>query len=169
MARGRNHVRAPRRLTEWAATVGGTAFTALAGATAAIDSSFTTTIVETIVRCRGLFTVQTNQIAAAEQPFGAIGLAIVSDEAFAVGATAVPLPYTDADSDLWLLHQYWAAPMSFADATGFAKLDQQYELDSKAMRRISADETMVLVVEVASVAAIGINYRWDMRILSKVA
>ncbi len=171
MTRGRSFKRSAgtKRLTEWTSSVPEAAFTALAGASAIIDNAFTTPNVETLIRCRGLLVIQSNQIAAAEQPFGAIGLCLVTDQAFAAGAGSIPLPYTDSESDAWLLHQFWAAPFQFGDGTGFARIDAQYQLDSKAMRRVTQDDTVLMVLEVGSAAAIGVNYRWDMRLLTKVA
>ncbi len=52
----------------------------------------------TIVRTRGLLIVQSDQVAATEQPFGALGLSVVTDQASAIGISAVPTPITDAGS-----------------------------------------------------------------------
>ena len=159
-----------RRLTDWTSTAPEGGWSGLSASTAVIDSSFTTVSgdPETIIRSVGQFAVQTDQIAASEEPFGAVGLCVVSDEAFAIGVTAVPTPYVDADSDLWLFHQFWATGVFFGDGTGFASLLQRYTLESKAMRRISGDQVLILVVENASVLH-GCEYRLDMRLLTKVA
>jgi len=155
-------------LTEWASTSADTSFIALAAAASVISASFTSGDPETLIRAVGLLSVQSDQVAAAERPFGAIGLAVVSDQAFAIGVTAVPTPYTDAASDLWAMHAYWAAPMAFGDATGFANIATEVRFDSKAMRKISPDQTLVLVVENGNTAH-GCFFRLDARILSKVA
>ncbi len=163
--------RGQRRLTQWGATAPETTFTALAAATAVLDSTFTvgSDSPETVVRIRGSFDVQSDQLAAQEEPFGAIGIAIVSDQAVAIGVTAIPTPYTDATSDLWMLHEFWSAPMTFGvDARGIAKIDQLVVLDSKAMRKITEDETLIIVVENGSATA-GAEYRLDLRILAKVS
>jgi len=157
-----------RRLTEWSATTAETAYTGLAAATAVLDSVFTTTDPETIIRVVGQLSVQSDQIAASETPFGAVGLCVVSDQAAAIGITAIPTPYTDAGSDLWFLHQFWACPIHFGDATGFSDISARYELSSKAMRKISEDETICLVMENGS-ATKGVDYRLDIRTLNKVA
>jgi hypothetical protein len=124
--------------------------------------------VETIIRSLGLFTVQSDQTAGDEEPFGAVGVAIVSDQAVAIGVTAIPTPYTDATSDLWLLHQFWAAPLAQDSAAAFGDISRQYELHSKAMRKLSPDETVVLVVENGSASA-GVLFNLDMRILAKLS
>ena len=58
----------------------------------------------TIIRTHLTFDVQSDQVAATEVQTGAMGMAVVSDQASALGVTAVPTPATDAASDLWYLH-----------------------------------------------------------------
>ncbi len=99
----------------------------------------------TIVRTRGLILVESDQIAANEQPFGAYGLAVVSDQAVAVGLTAVPTPYTDQFSDLWFMHQFWAAPWKFNTSGAASQTILQF--DSKAMRKVEDGQDVVAVFE----------------------
>ena len=162
-------VRTKRRVSQWTATAPETAIIALAAATAVIDSTFVTdpNNPETIVRIRGLLTVQSDQNAATETPFGALGVAIISDQAAAAGVASVPTPYAEADSDFWMLHQFWAAPVRVATAVGFQKVDTQYLIDSKAMRKITPDQTLVIVMENGSASA-AVQYRLDLRLLTKV-
>ena len=162
--RGRNTA---RRKTQWTSSPAETAFIALAAATSIFDLAFTTTgdRPETMARLRGLLTVMTDQFTATESPFGAVGMCVVSDEAAAVGITAMPKPYTDAESDLWLFHQYWSAPVSAPTAVGMNNVAVQYLLDSKAMRKVNEDETLVGIIQNGS-AANGALFRWDIRILS---
>ena len=58
----------------------------------------------TIVRQHYFLMLRSDQAAAAERQFGAFGCVVVSDQAEAVGVTAIPTPITDAGSDLWMLH-----------------------------------------------------------------
>ncbi len=171
MARRTIHGRSrPPTLRQWTATVPETQFVALAAATAVIDSTFITSgaAPETILRSRGLLTVITDQAASSEQPFGAFGICVVSDQAIAAGIGSIPTPYTEPESDLWLLHQFFAAPMVFGSAIGFAALGQSYELDSKAMRKVGEDQTVVFVMENGN-STDGLLYRLDMRVLSKLS
>jgi len=108
-----------------------------------------------------------DQVAATERPLAAVGLCIVSDEAAAVGVTAIPRPYGDAESDFWFTHEFWAAPISRADSTGFAKVDSRVILDSKGMRKMSEDQTIALVIENAATTG-GVQFRLDLRILVMV-
>ena len=158
-----------RRRTDWSATAPETSWSNLAAATSVIDSTFVLLEGqnETITRVRGLLSVDTDQQAATERPHGAFGICIVSDQAVAAGVASVPSPYTEADSDLWLLHQFWATNLRFSTAVGFRQTLMQYELDSKAMRKISVDETLIAVMENAA-ASHGVDYRLDFRILTKL-
>jgi len=160
-----------RRLTQWTSTDPETAYIGLAAATALLDSTFVTDAnnPETIIRVRGLLSLQSDQDGQDEQAFGAVGLAVVSDQAVAIGVTAIPTPYADAESDFWMMHQFWCSPVNFNSAVGVAMpSDRQYEFDSKAMRKITPDQTLCLVIENGS-SAFGVLYRLDLRILSKVA
>ncbi len=167
-ARGRPRT-GPKRLTNWSrtdASSGGTAFKAAGAATAVLDQTLASSEPETIVRARGSVCVLSDQNGADEQAFGAYGIAVVSDQAAAIGVTAIPTPYTDADSDLWMVHGYWYCPIQFGDSTGFADVSQVFDFDSKAMRRLSPDETLVMVIENGS-AAQGALYSFNAALLLK--
>ena len=79
---------------------------------------------------------------------GAFGLGIVSDQAFAAGAASVPGPWTDQDWDGWYVWQAFA--LSLEVTTDIGRLipsNKEYVIDSKAMRKVGANETVVLVIE----------------------
>jgi hypothetical protein len=102
MARRRDFVRgtaaiSQKRLTSWfqfapvSATftgTGGTIMFSLNAAALALRPF-------TIVRSRFTYGVISDQAASLEDQVGAVGIAVVSDQAVAVGATAVPTPITD--------------------------------------------------------------------------
>jgi len=78
---------------------------------------------------------------------GAFGLAIVSDQAFAAGVASVPGPFSQADWDGWFVWRSFDYALEAGDATGFRLISINQEVDSKAMRKISDNETIVLVAE----------------------
>ena len=101
---------AQRRLTEWGASADVTTFLAIPPATKVLDQAFTEAILEdvtpgTIVRVRGVAFVRSDQTAATEDAFGAVGFAVVSEQARAAGAASLPGPITNEDSELWFLWQ----------------------------------------------------------------
>ena len=154
-----------RPATSWA-SVQSTGQTSLAVSTKAIFGGFVSSLGFTIRRIRGLINFASDQQAASESPFGAIGICVVSDDAFAVGATAIPGPWSDADSDLWLMHEFLYTRFVLATAVGFnAPTGHSVDLDSKAMRKVSQDETAVIMVENGNTAH-GATFWAGVRMLS---
>jgi len=151
----RRHFSVPRgrsspRTTEWASIAGfGTTLTAAGGSLlASLNAAALALRPFTIVRTHLSMTVRSDQIVASEDYGGALGMAVVSDQATAIGISAIPTPVTDADSDLFFVHQYMVGSVGFADSTGiWQRANTQVEVDSKAMRKVNADQDVVLVVE----------------------
>ncbi len=101
----------------------------------------------TVVRTRGEVSVVPTTFAADLDIIGAYGLAIVSDRAFAAGAASIPGPFTDAGWDGWFVWRSFSQHVEFIDGTGFLITRMAHEVDSKAMRKITDDETLVLMAE----------------------
>ncbi len=102
----------------------------------------------TIVRTRGILQLASDQEAADETYMAHLGMAIVSDQALAVGVTAVPNPIADADSDMWFLYESMASSMRFGDATGFVDGAGVFRIfDNKAMRKVEDGQDIAVVVE----------------------
>ncbi len=99
----------------------------------------------TVVRTRGFIYCETDQTAAAERQAVNVGMAVVSDQASAIGVTAIPTPTTDSGSDLWWLY------VSLMTSQLAGAIDSQVgiglEYDSKAMRKVEDGEDVVLVAE----------------------
>ncbi len=116
----------------------------------------------TIVRTRGFWHVRSDQVAATEVYGCSLGKCVVSDQAVAIGVTAVPTPDTDMGSELWFVHESMyseifvgAAPSQIGDNG----LSSQY--DSRAMRKVEEGQDVITVMEtgtaLASVSAIVTN------------
>ncbi len=102
----------------------------------------------TIVRTHMELTIESDQTAASERQIAAIGMAIVSDQASAIGVTAVPTPSTDAGSDLWFAHQWMFNEFLFVSGVGVhPNAGAKYSIDSKAMRKVNADEDVLVIAE----------------------
>ncbi len=105
----------------------------------------------TIIRTRGVLHLSTDQIAASESYYAAYGMAVVSDQALAVGVSAVPTPLTEADSDLWFVYEPMTSRMLFGDATGLGGGDGvMVRFDSKAMRKVEDGQDIATVEEASS-------------------
>ena len=105
----------------------------------------------TIVRTRFQLRLGTDQASSLETQACAVGLAVVSDEAVAVGVTAIPTPNTEAGSSLWFAHQYLYGEQS--DKTGDIRRGTHAVMESKAMRKVATGQDIVVVAEGAGVGA----------------
>ncbi len=146
--RGRS---APRRETLWIGGPDEVSVTAVAASGTDLQSSLNAAALAlapfTVVRCRGLVFVKSDQEANTETPFGAFGLAVVSDQASAIGVTAIPTPITDQASDLWFMFQFVATAVQVVSAASVFKGGNVYEFDSTAMRKVETGQDVVSVFE----------------------
>jgi len=85
---------------------------------------------------------------------GAIGMGIVSDQAFAAGVASVPGLWDDPQWDGWYVWRSFAFHYEFHDATSTGLASLEFEVDSKAMRKVTDNETCVVVVESEGSAAL---------------
>ncbi len=172
MARSRSRIiTRTRRVsnTSWVASADITAGEVLAAGAAVLDQTFTVAEPHTILRTRGTLWVVSDQTGTSEQPFGALGMCVVSQPAVAIGVTAVPTPQTDAQSDLFFLHQWWASGFTFITGVGIdGNVLSRYDFDSKAMRKINVDESLAVTLENGS-AAFGVTFWLQFRLLLKLA
>ena len=123
----------------------------------------------TIVRLRGMFS-GTVQAATnlGDGFFGAMGIAVVQTPAFQAGIASVPTPLTEANSDVWLYHQFFdlrSGLTNDADGSGFFRT----VVDSKAMRIMEgAEDTMYAAVETVEIGTYESDFFFDSRILIKL-
>ena len=145
--RGRSYPVA-RRTPEWSSILvfsnisGGTATQSFGSQAQSADA----TVQQTIVRIRGSAVVHMVAGAAADAMVVGLGLIVVTTDASAVSAVAVPSPIDDLDSP-WLYHQLF----SFGPALGAEAADDvnvgittaRVEIDGKAQRKFGPNETLV--------------------------
>ena len=166
----RSFSRSPGRLTEWTGRQFSSAEVALAASTFVIDSLFGAPVLAkrpfTITRVVGLLSVRSDQAAALEFPFGALGFAVVSEKAATLGATAVPDPVTEVESDLWHVYQSFSAGGEASTNAGFPV--SHFPIDSRAQRKVQDGENCVAVVANAS-AADALTYVLNYRMLLKLS
>jgi len=173
MARGRARpiVRGgSRRLTSWF-DIAPTRST-LTAAGGSIQNSLTAAELAlwpfTIIRTHLVVHIESDQAAASEFQIGAVGMAVVTEQAVAAGVGSVPTPVTDDDSDQFFVHQWLMNSFVLASAVGFDDAaGKVYEIDSKAMRKVSDSDNVVVVAEVDPVTGGGINISIAGRLLIK--
>ncbi len=101
----------------------------------------------TVVRNRGMVSIIPNQSGADLSYGGAFGIGVVTDEAVAAGVASVPGPVTDSDWQGWLAWQSFAYRLDFDTGAGKLLISNDFELDSKGMRKMGDGETLVMVAE----------------------
>ena len=108
----------------------------------------------TVIRTRGIVLISSDVGDTAGEPYQVnYGRAIVSDQATAIGVTAVPTPDTDSGSDLWYVYEAIAQQGGFNTAVGFDfNAGIERIIDSKAMRRVDDGQDLISVVEGAGAA-----------------
>ena len=174
----RSLTRSPRRSTSWGvgpnqeeqaqAAVGQTLWTN--------GVVLTTEDGATIVRIRGQLLLTLNLATAAlDGMIGAIGIGIVNQQAFTIGSTAVPGPFSEPDWDGWMWHHYIhtraiAAQAAGADiAINSQSSVQRLEIDTKAMRKFGNNEVLIGVTEVGrEIGTSSISTSADTRVLLKL-
>ena len=101
----------------------------------------------TLVRVRGAVAFRYNSYAADASIVGAIGIGIVSTEAFTAGIASIPEPYSDGDWGGWMVWRSFAHHFQSITQAGVLLGDMSIEIDSKAMRKVSPNETAVFIAE----------------------
>ena len=121
----------------------------------------------TVIRTRGVVAVSTDQEAADEFQHVMFGQAVISDQAVAIGVTAMPTPRTDSGSDLFFVFEFIANDFRFGDATGFVTGVQERVIDSRAMRKVEDGQDVISVIE-AGVVGQGSSVQTFTRLLVKL-
>ncbi len=158
------------RETLWA-SVGGT-FTVLSapGSRALINVTGTALLdirPWTVVRIRGHWFIDSDQAAAAEDQAASLGACVVSDQAVAIGPTAIPTPVADRGSDLFMVYESLMASRGAGTVDSQTGIGSNY--DSRAMRKVEEGAQLVWVIE-TDVAALtsGVALRHNARVLIKL-
>ena len=142
--------RSPGRLTEWFGSADSTGVAALAAASFTLNQSLTAVELAkrpfTVTRTVGSIWVSSDQVAAPEVPFGALGFIVVSEKASATGVTAVPDPITQEASDDWFVYQ---SILGFGDATVQRPMTE-YKFDSRGQRKVEDGQDIVIMIANAS-------------------
>ena len=119
----------------------------------------------TIMRSRLTLHYETDQTAATERPQGAFGIVVVKEQATTAGIASLPTPVTEPNAE-WFVYQGMIAPFIFGDATGFSPVGTQYEIDSKAARKVGVNEQIAVIAE--NRVAVGSDVTMEGRFLLKL-
>jgi len=126
----------------------------------------------TVVRLRGLVSLtQATAGVALDGFFGAHGICQVTDEALAVGITAVPTPLDDSDWDGWMWHTFFdvrSPTATFADGVNAGSVISRIEIDNKAMRKVPIGMNLIGVTEVTESGTATCELQAQTRMLVKL-
>ena len=165
MPRPRAHSgRRQRRRVEWVISTLGDATSLTANTKVALranlQASFENLGSPTLVRTRSHFVVAINSGTEFDDVLVGMGIAIVTALAAAAGAASLPGPLTNGDFP-WLWHatrggrflEGQTAATDGALAGGVANLQLfDFPCDSKAMRKLNAEEELVVCIELENTA-----------------
>jgi len=166
-----------RRQTSWDLGPGGAAPTAFSTSTSAFLGSAIAILIDglTIVRLRGDFMAYMTLSSSALDGFqGAFGIAIANTQAVVAGAASVLQPLTNADWDGWMYHRFFfvKSPSAFSAGGNLSVAKEstvlKWDVDTKAMRKITTDESVYAMLEVAEVGTSGMDVHFDSRMLFKL-
>jgi len=177
-ARGTN-----RRLTSW--EIG--AQTGVDGASQAVSSTSSTLAAGgavstedglTLIRTRGeLNLFLTTSDAAGNGFHGAFALGLFNENAFLTGISSILRPLDDEAYDGWFYHRYFSlfsgGPIAAAasqdnDMVNPTSAALRIEVDSKAMRKLPEDQTIVGVLQVIELGTASMEWAFNSRTLVKL-
>jgi len=140
--------RGPKRRTIWVGYAQQTGIL-VTDTTKTLISSFSLSTVDmvTVVRNRGLLSVRPSNQSLNLEPIGAFGIGIVSTQAFVAGIASIPGPFTNSDWEGWMVLMPYAFNWDVTTDVGRALTSVEQVIDSKAMRTMSSNETLVMVGE----------------------
>jgi len=148
-AGGYNRAGKSRRESFWVGILGTS--TALVSGTPVLFTGFSAAVLAlrpfTIVRSRGWLSISTDQAIASEDFAGALAFAVVSDQALAIGVTAVPTPVADIDSDLWFVYEKIGGRVTAVTSTGISGSLVTKPFDSRAMRKVEDGQDVAILEE----------------------
>jgi len=174
----------PRRQSDWGigtqTGVDGSAQELTASGSLLATGGVSTTLPGlTLVRTRGECLLFLSNATAANDGFDcAFGIGVVTDEAFAAGIVSIPTPITDEGSDIWLYHRYFSlsasSPLSGAAAVDRTALSPatavfRFTVDSKAMRKLTVQDTIFAALEVVERGTATLRWHFNSRSLFKLS
>ena len=170
----------PKRLTAWGLGPGTTTVATTSTTSDAIIGSGAVPLVEglTVVRVRGEFQAFLIAATGADDGFGcALGIGVANAQAFAAGIVSLNTPLDEADWDGWLYHRFFSLHSSSvidgsvaadADSINARSVAIRFEIDSKAMRKLSDEMVLYMALSVTLGGTAQMKFVGNIRILLKL-
>jgi len=122
----------------------------------------------TVMRTRGQIFGRSDQEAASQNWGVAFGMAVVTEQAAAIGVTAVPTPVTDDDSDAWFTYEWILGTLGFVTGTGVFEEGRMIPIDSRGARKVEDSDQLIVVVEAGLLITDGVAIHGFIRNLIKL-
>ena len=174
-SRGRQHrSRSPKRLVQWDAgpQAGGLGVSATGATLWTQGVVLVSEPNTTIVRIRGYASILLLSAAAAGDGFkGALAMGVASTTAFTAGVASLPSPLTEPEWSGWIYYQMFdvrAITATIADGVNGPGATFKMNIDTKAMRKFRADETLFGSIEVVESGTATAELNADTRALLKL-
>ena len=171
--RGFSHQRS-RRQTTWGIGPGATGVSVFSATGSQIIGAGIVPSAEsksTLVRLRGYVEIVLEAAANIGEGFqGAIGIGLVTDQAFAAGSASIPDPIDEQAWDGWMYHRHFslhATTATISDGVNTGRL--AWEIDSKAMRIWEVGNTLMMKMQVVEIGTSQIEVFFDSRVLVKLS
>jgi len=160
-----------RRKTSWNSGPGQSAVTTVsASGIQTFDSSPEFEDGETLIRIRGSLSCYLTTVVTADDGYHfAFGMALFTEQALVAGITALQRPISDAGWEGWIYHRFFDVhgPKS-AEVLSQASIINNFEIDSKAMRKTGSGMFLVAIMELVEVGASVAQFNFQSRILVKL-
>ncbi len=129
-------------------------------------TGFVSEVSQTLIRVRGRVFGQLDIAGVDERVMVAVGLIVVSSEAFAAGAGSVPSPGSDSEAP-WLWHDHLSMSSGAEAAVVTDAYFDRIQIDNKAMRRLKPNENIAFMAEVCATADMGgsLDLMYGLRVL----
>ena len=160
--------RPQRRKSSWELGPGGSTLLSLVATTnGVLVGSFAQLVRDghTLVRIRGAFRGFTVAGGALGSFIGAFGIGIATEQAMAVGAGALDMPFDEQAGEDWL---FWRPIQFFLPAIGDEGVNGtvvEFEVDTKAMRKLSAGDAIYAAIAGVETNTINLEIAFDSRAL----
>ena len=121
----------------------------------------------TLVRTRGMVELVLGSNSAAGDGFtGALGIGIVTAQAFSTGQTAMPTALGEIDWSGWLWHEQFSLRAGVAADSSRPHLN--LTIDSKAMRKLGIEEVLFMAFQSVEIGTATMEVTGGCRMLVKL-
>jgi len=159
----------PKRQNQWVAPAA-QAYLSVGSTNSVIIASFTPDAQglnhPTVVRTRGQVSIKLPTYAADANVVGAFGVGIVTEQAFNAGQASIPETFDEADWGGWFVWRSFSLHYESITAASSFIASWEFEVDSKAMRKVGPNDTIVLMAS-SQVGAFDISM--PLRMLLKLS